>query len=178
LDESLIEWRDNLPYHLRFDQSHVLESEVNFRRQRNYLAIKYHHIRTIIYRPYLCWQRTVQLASLEPVDREFCVLAEYVCIAEAQAMARLVEKTVDKQTLLRDFPWWQMISCLMCAGSILMIAGIVNPEVHDFAVICSDAQTFYKVFKTLGETSEVARRCASIMRDLDTRLNSSQGKFL
>lgn len=47
-----------------------------------------------------------------------------ICLSAAQQTARLLHNIEDKKGLVRGFPWWQMISCLICASSILLVASI------------------------------------------------------
>ncbi|KIH87472.1 hypothetical protein SPBR_04687 [Sporothrix brasiliensis 5110] len=132
LDRQLLEWRRALPRKLRFDFGHAFDTaeaspatSAIFRRQRNMLAIKFHHLRAVIHRPYLCLpllhgqgQGHGASTITSPIARRY----ETVCILEARATAQLLHHVVDKQNLVHDFPWWQMISCLVYASSILVVA--------------------------------------------------------
>lgn len=53
IDDELQHWRNNLHRTLRFDLSHTFDKSLMFKTQRNNLAIKYHHLRALVYRPYL-----------------------------------------------------------------------------------------------------------------------------
>ncbi|KAF4449888.1 hypothetical protein F53441_6893 [Fusarium austroafricanum] len=55
LDLQLMQWKQSLPRKLRFDLGHAFEKSFIFKRQRSMLAIKYHHLRALIHRPYLCY---------------------------------------------------------------------------------------------------------------------------
>ncbi|KAF5528740.1 transcriptional activator acu-15, partial [Fusarium phyllophilum] len=55
LDLKLIQWKQSLPRTLRFDLGHAFDRSFIFKRQRSMLAIKYHHLRALIHRPYLCY---------------------------------------------------------------------------------------------------------------------------
>ncbi|CAK7269819.1 hypothetical protein SEPCBS119000_003766 [Sporothrix epigloea] len=144
LDRQLLAWRRALPRKLRFDFGHALDnttvssSAVIFKRQRNMLAIKFHHLRAVIHRPYLCLPLLWRLREDSSGDeaggaarpahndslRHNKIVGRYerICILEAQATAHLLHNVVDKQNLVHDFPWWQMISCLVYASSILVVA--------------------------------------------------------
>ncbi|CAK7265235.1 hypothetical protein SEPCBS57363_001481 [Sporothrix epigloea] len=144
LDRQLLAWRRTLPRKLRFDFGHAFDntsassSAAIFKRQRNMLAIKFHHLRAVIHRPYLClpllWRlredgsgdeadsvaRAVYNGS--PLRNKMVGRYEKICILEVQATAHLLHNVVDKKNLVHDFPWWQMISCLVYASSILVVA--------------------------------------------------------
>ncbi|CAK7222189.1 hypothetical protein SCUCBS95973_004756 [Sporothrix curviconia] len=159
LDRQLLEWRRALPRKLRFDFGHAFDNTAAsaaaaiFKRQRNMLAIKFHHLRAVIHRPYLCLPllrrleeegssgdegggtgaksdiRTAHNAhdahnmhSRSSPRGHLIGRYEKICILEAQATAHLLHNVVDKQNLVHDFPWWQMISCLVYASSILVVA--------------------------------------------------------
>jgi hypothetical protein len=96
---------------------------------------------------------------------------EKVCITEAQETAHLLHNVVDEKSLVHDFPWWQMISCLICASSILLVAikfgrlGSMDSEAEEL-VLDEDAETCLKVIEALGANSDGAR----IARDMLQRL--------
>ncbi|KAL1896315.1 hypothetical protein Sste5346_004699 [Sporothrix stenoceras] len=131
LDRQLLEWRRTLPRKLRFDFGHAFDAAnaspttlAIYKRQRNMLAIKFHHLRAVIHRPYLCLPllhkdpSTTSSTTTPAIARRH----ETVCILEARATAHLLHNVVDKQNLVHDYPWWQMISCLVYASSILVVA--------------------------------------------------------
>lgn len=53
----------------------------------------------------------------------------------------MLDGVVNKKGLLWEFPWWQMISCLMCAQSVIMITQIVYPCHEDSAGLQADTGT-------------------------------------
>ncbi|KAF4333153.1 transcriptional activator acu-15 [Fusarium beomiforme] len=172
LDRRLVEWRLNLPRKLRFDLGHALDQNITFRRQRNMLAIKFHHLRALIHRPYLCYPILRQLddpsIGLPQVDWPLSGLFEKTCVDEARQTARLLHHVSDKQDLVQEFPWWQMISCLICAGSILLVSSIFSqqppddPSEYDTEGLRDDAKTCLKIFEALSSNS----RSAGIARDM------------
>ena len=80
----------------------------------------------------------------------------------------MLDGVVNKKGLLWEFPWWQMISCLMCAQSVIMITQIVYPCHEDSAGLQADTGTCYKVLEALSARSASAERCLKmidLMRD-------------
>src|SRR5580700_9290053 len=90
------------------------------------LAIKFHHLRTLMHRPYLClaWlqHHNRPLMALLERARDRVNALERICVLEAQQTAYLLHNVADERSLVHDFPWWQMISCLLCASSVLLVA--------------------------------------------------------
>ncbi|CAK7199514.1 hypothetical protein SEUCBS139899_002194 [Sporothrix eucalyptigena] len=217
LDRQLLEWRRALPRKLRFDFGHAFDNtsasatSAVFKRQRNMLAIKFHHLRAVIHRPYLCLpllrrldedsagsgdETTAHRVALPNHRNNMVGRYEKVCIMEAQATAHLLHNVVDKQNLVHDFPWWQMISCLVYASSILVVASAFarrrlgetgtyegygplvvedGAAVHDdsdavdAAALEDDAETCLTVFEALSPNSESARLARDMMRRLKAR---------
>ncbi|KAL2681317.1 hypothetical protein Neosp_008928 [[Neocosmospora] mangrovei] len=173
LDRQLVEWKMNLPRKLRFDLGHAFDPSVAFRRQRNMLAIKYHHLRALIHRPYLCYPLLRQLDdSSVALDWPLLTLFEKTCASEARETARLLHHVSDEKDLVHEFPWWQMISCLICAGSILLVSSIfVQPPIDDHSVFDSeglrdDAETCLKMFEALSVNSKSARVARDMIKGL------------
>ncbi|KAM5521582.1 hypothetical protein FOXYSP1_15473 [Fusarium oxysporum f. sp. phaseoli] len=172
LDQKLVEWRLNLPRKLRFDLGHAFDQNITFRRQRNMLAIKFHHLRALIHRPYLCYPLLRQLddpsIGLPQVDWPLISLFERTCVDEARQTARLLHHVSDKQDLVHEFPWLQMISCLICAGSILLVSSIFSQQSpdgngeFDTEGLREDAETCLTVFEALSSNS----KSAGIARDM------------
>lgn len=84
----------------------------------------------------------------------------------------MLDGLMDKRGLLWEFPWWQMISCLMCAQSVIMITRIVYPQHVESAGLQADTETCYKVLEALSTKSAAAERCLKIidqMRDTQFR---------
>jgi hypothetical protein len=140
------------------------------------LAIKFYHLRTLIHRPYLCLPLLTgpedsSMTSLPPEQLDEVRRNEKLCIAAARETAHLLHSVIDEKDLVHDFPWWQMISCLICASSILLVASLFTAlnrmESHvDAAELDEDAETCLKVFEALGANSDGAR----IARDMMQRL--------
>lgn len=147
------------------------------------LAVKFHHLRALIHRPYLCL-RLLQRPSDASVTmahghhhhhhQQLLNRLERICVAEAGETAHLLRNIASEKELVYDFPWWQMISCLICASSILLVASVlftrgarggVDGE-FDMATLKDDSETCLKVFEALSANSDGAR----IARDMMARL--------
>jgi hypothetical protein len=96
---------------------------------------------------------------------------ERICVLEAQHTAHLLHNVADERSLVHDFPWWQMISCLLCASSVLLVAHSCIDANHSDAKLQSqaldeDAETCLKVFDALSFNSDAARRARDMMKGL------------
>ncbi|KAL7891940.1 fungal-specific transcription factor domain-containing protein [Trichoderma sp. SZMC 28014] len=176
LDRQLIDWKLALPRALRFDLGHTFEQLPIFKTQRNMLAIKFHHLRALIYRPYLCHPLLMHLgnpdATISPLDWSPIRAYERACISEARETARLLHGISSKEELVHGFPWWQMISCLVCASSILLVSSMFAESTFelsselDTAGLSDDAETCLKVFDALSINSPGARIARDMMKAL------------
>lgn len=140
-------------------------------------AIKYHHLRALIHRPYLCYPILRNLdddteIALTQTNWPLVSMYEKICIAEARETARLLHSISSEKDLVQDFPWWQMISCLICAGSILVVSSIFTQQTQDAldgfdaAGISDDAETCLRVFEALSVNSTGARIARDMMEGL------------
>jgi hypothetical protein len=80
----------------------------------------------------------------------------------------MLDGVMNKRGFLWEFPWWQMISCLMCAQSVIMITRMVYPQHVESAGLKADTETCYKVLEALSAHSASAERCLKmidLMRD-------------
>lgn len=99
-------------------------------------------------------------------------LYERICINEARAIARLFHNVSRQQDLVQDFPWWQIISCLICAGSVLLVSSIFTQPADDSIDglsaegLSDDAETCLQVFEALGANSTGARIARDMMEKL------------
>lgn len=149
------------------------------------LAVKFHHLRALIHRPFLCLPllqvNNQPFIDLLLRDKERIAEAEWICIHEAQQTAQLLHNVTDERSLVHDFPWWQMISCLICASSILFVAESFynnNSLVHtkpSAQNLRDDAETCLKVFEALSANSAAAQKAADILKGL-SRMNRATGK--
>lgn len=95
---------------------------------------------------------------------------EQICISEAQETARLLHNVRDEQELIHDYPWWQMVSCLVCAGSILIVAENIfkqrSDPSTDAAILGEDAETCLGIFQALSHNSRGAKVAMDMLRKL------------
>lgn len=139
------------------------------------LAIKFHHLRALIHRPYLClpWLQRHSRPLVALIQRAQHQVEQFqqICVHEAQNIAHRLHNVTDERSLVHDFPWWQMISCLICASSILLVASAhiesdgVNTELRS-QMLNEDAETCLKVFDVLSTNSDAARRARDMMNAL------------
>jgi len=145
------------------------------------LAVKFYHLKALIHRPYLSSSKIVRSCSNPTLffesERQRIYLCEKRCIAAAQQTARLLHNVEDKKSLVHGFPWWQMISCLICASSILLVASICidrknEAEDIDWAAVEEDAEVCLTVFQALSTNSNAARLARDMMQGLkETRIH-------
>ena len=139
------------------------------------LAMKFHHLRALIYRPWvgIRMSQARRKPSFETLGANQQSIEKYqhICISEARKTASLLHNIPDKETLVHDFPWWQMISCLICASSILLIASIPGVQINasddlDASVLQSDAATCLKVLEAFSTKSSGARMARDMLQRL------------
>ncbi|KAJ9283821.1 transcriptional regulator family: Fungal Specific TF [Paecilomyces variotii] len=184
LDTSITEWKSNLPRHLRFDLGHTFQKSVTLKRQRNMLAVKFHHLRALIHRTFLCLpllqRNNKPFMDLLQQDSARIKRAEKICISEAQQTARLLHNVSDEGSLVHDFPWWQMIPCLICASSILFIAESFSEndcaDCDTHGTLREDAEICLTVFEALSSNSDAAKKAMKMLQGL-TRLGSLLGNI-
>ena len=149
------------------------------------LAVKFHHLRALIHRPFLClrWLQRSDSPLVDLLQRNPSQFdqSEKTCIFEAQQTAHLLHNIVDERSLMHDFPWWQMISCLICASSILLVAGAFFEEEGNSSDLLpqdfyQDAETCLKVFEALSVNSEAARKATDMLKGIKRRRVSPNRK--
>lgn len=150
------------------------------------LAIKFHHLRTLMHRPYLClgWlqRHNRPLMALLERARDRVNHFEKICVLEAQQTAHLLYNVADERSLVHDFPWWQMISCLLCASSVLLVArSCIEPSQagteFQSQALDEDAEACLKVFDALSVNSDAARRARDMMKGLKIARILPRGKY-
>ena len=146
------------------------------------LAVKFHHLRALIHRPYLClpFLRHIDDSSASSLHTDALTIQRYeeICISEAQETAHLLHRIGHKKDLVIEFPFWQMISCLICASSVLLVASVFirnssTGQELDVTALNDDAETCMKVFEALSSHSDAAR----IARDMMIRLREQGRKW-
>ncbi len=116
-------------------------------------------------------------------ERNRIALSKRRCISAAQQTAKLLHNIEDKKSLVYGFPWWQMISCLICASSILLVASICvdlggdetkgTNNIVDWAALDEDADVCLTVFQALSSNSNAARLARDMMQRLkETKINT------
>ncbi|KAI0966738.1 fungal-specific transcription factor domain-containing protein [Xylaria arbuscula] len=100
----LLSWKNKLPRYLRFDLGHAFEKSGILKRQKS------HHQN----QPQQPAMSQEQLSQIEQYGK--------TCEEEAAAIIHLLENVGDVEEVVMDYPWWQTISCLVCAGSVLVVA--------------------------------------------------------
>lgn len=163
LDRELSQWKQSLPYYLRFDVVHLFDKSPYFKRQRIMLAMEYHHLRALMYRQYLSLPRSSSVMAESQTDSQTRWAQWYgaICISEACQTAHLFRDVQDTCQLIFDYPWWQLISCIVCAASILVVAGTLQQpaeEATKHGRPCDDAEACLKVLDALSSRSPGARR--------------------
>lgn len=140
------------------------------------LAIKFHHIRILIHRPYLCYPylRGHKTQALQPEQQ--VQIREYgnTCVQEAQAIAHLMHNVSDTSDIVMNYPWWQMISCLVCAGSVLVLADTFaksEPTRDQGAApgLAEDIETCVQVLHALSGNSNGAKLACRMMKSIRAR---------
>ena len=139
------------------------------------LAVKVHHLRALIYRPFLClpWLQRDNLPLMDFIqrNRDRIDRAEKICVFEAQQTAHLLHNIDNERSLIHDFPWWQIISCLICASSILHIADTFLQDQPNSSEIFpqdfrKDAESCLQIFEALSVNSEAARKARETLKGL------------
>lgn len=148
------------------------------------LAVKFHHLRALIHRTFLCLpllqRNNKPFMDLLQQDSARIKRAEKICISEAQQTARLLHNVSDEGSLVHDFPWWQMIPCLICASSILFIAESFSEndcaDCDAHGTLREDAEICLTVFEALSSNSDAAKKAMKMLQGL-TRLGSLLGSM-
>ena len=147
------------------------------------LAVKFYHLRALIHRPFLCLpflqMNNQPFMNLLVQNKKRISEAEWSCIHAAQQTAHLLHNVPDERSLVHDFPWWQMIPCLICASSILFVAEtFYNSSYLDHGALVQDlredAETCLKVFKALSVNSTAAHKAADMLEGLSQMRRSTQ----
>jgi len=166
IDRDLLQWRSLLPRPLRFDLGHAFDKSSIRRKQRNMLAIKFFHLRALVHRQNLCalWLNPHSAICMQAIDQDRLRIqaSEIICVESAQETAHLMHNVPDKRTLTEDFPWWQIISCMMCASSILLVASKFSTFLEFMnntqrSALDEDINTLVTVFEALSVNSQAAR---------------------
>ncbi|KAK6214580.1 hypothetical protein LQW54_004302 [Pestalotiopsis sp. IQ-011] len=141
---------------------------------RNMLAIKFHHLRTLIHRPYLCFP-CLRGHTTEPLQPHHYIEGQQysnTCVVEAQAIAHLMHNLSDTGDIVMNYPWWQMISCLVCAASVMILAECFNKQTRTDATTGSlddDIGVCMEVLSALATNSTGAKLALDMLKTLQAR---------
>ena len=139
------------------------------------LAVKFFHLRALLNRPYLSPARFLRSSASSVAFYESArpriQRCQRRCVSAAQKTARLLHNVEDKRSLIYGFPWWQMISCLIVASSILLIAPLcfdqrAEMEEIDWAALEEDSDVCLTVFEALSTNNDAARSARDMMKSL------------
>lgn len=141
------------------------------------LAIKFHHIRILIHRPYLCYPHLNRQKNQVLLPDQQAQVQDYgnTCVQEAQSIAHLMHNVSDTIEIVLNYPWWQMVSCLVAAGSVLVLGDSFTKKEppRDLNVgtsgLSDDAETCMRVLHALSSNSDGAKLAHSMLRGLRAR---------
>lgn len=139
------------------------------------LAIKFHHLRTLIHRPYLCYPYLKGQKTQELTPGQQARIKDYgnICVLEAQAIAHLMHDVTDTTDVVMNYPWWQIISCLVCAGSVMVLADAFTK--HRLAAdpmvagLEEDTEICVQVLHALSGNSNGAKLAWDMMKNIRAR---------
>lgn len=105
--------------------------------------------------------------SVPPVDQQMQAKScGEICVSEAQQIARLFNGVQNQSQLIFEYPWWQLISCITCAASILIISDAV-PQVNMGTVIqtqvIDDLNTLLEILDVLSSRSLAAQQARRVL---------------
>lgn len=155
------------------------------------LAVKFYNLRALIHRPLLSFAKVTASSpnylAWHQAEHRRISISKRKCIMAAQQTAKLLHNLENKKSLVYGFPWWQMISCLICASSILLVASIcvdLNSETEfevfediDWLAVDEDAEVCLQVFQALSSNSNAARLARDMMQRLKKTRMISFGEF-
>lgn len=93
---------------------------------------------------------------------------------EARTIAPVMYNVRDTSDIVLNYPWWQMVSCLVCAGSVLVLADTFarsEPRVDLGAPpgLGEDIETLVHVLHALSGNSNGAKLACSMMKSIQAR---------
>ncbi|RPB02869.1 hypothetical protein L873DRAFT_1671617 [Choiromyces venosus 120613-1] len=124
-DRRLERWKSKLIPRLSFNDARDNSDDHNyFVSQRIDLALRYHNIRILIFRPCIC-QLETGVARETGFSEEFNRSGARACISSARNIVSLVVNTTgDKPQQLIKIPWWCVLHYLVAAEAILLLETI------------------------------------------------------
>ncbi|CCG82315.1 Predicted protein [Taphrina deformans PYCC 5710] len=167
IDQMLSEWKSSLNKELDFERPSSFETMTALRRQRNFFAMKYHNLRSIIHRPHITLAIMRHSKSTKR-DSQANIREQDICLNEARETIRLLDHIESERTLQWDFPLWQLIPCLMSAATILVVGQkLITDDAKRNMEINADINTCLTIFDSLQKNS-AAQKCAALIRSLMT----------
>jgi hypothetical protein len=166
IDQRLLEWKRSLSRELDFERPTSYETMTALRRQRNFLSLKFRHLRQLIYRPHitLAIMRHTKDPRVVRTNRK----EQDICLDEAQQTIRLLDHVDSQRTLQWDFPLWQLIPCLMSAATILVVGQkLIQNDLARRERITQDIETCLSIFDSLQKNA-AAEKCAALIRSLQS----------
>ncbi|KAG0635154.1 hypothetical protein HOY80DRAFT_1012039 [Tuber brumale] len=124
-DRRLTKWKSKLIPTLSFNDTRDSNDDNNrFMNQRLDLALRYHNVRILIFRPCIC-QLELGVPKEIGFSEEFNRLGAQTCVNSARNIVSLVADTdSDKREQLMKIPWWCVLHYLVAAEAILLLETI------------------------------------------------------
>lgn len=161
IDQRLTDWKSSLIKELDFEHPTSFETMTALRRQRNFFAMKYHNLRSIIHRPHITLAIMRHASEGQQANRR----EQDICLEEARQTIRLLDHIESEKTLQWDFPLWQLIPCLMSAATILVVGHKLIADEQEREGINQDIQMTLVIFDSLQKNA-AAQKCAALIRSL------------
>ncbi|KAF4943528.1 hypothetical protein FSARC_14900, partial [Fusarium sarcochroum] len=95
---------------------------------------------------------------------------EGICVVEAQAAAQMIQNMSDTTDITMNYHWCQMISCLVCSTSVMVVARNFctrGPSTgFGFDTLEDDVETCMQVLTSISEKSTAASMALKMIRDI------------
>ncbi|KAG0128381.1 hypothetical protein HOY82DRAFT_489240 [Tuber indicum] len=123
-DRRLTKWKSKLIPSLSFNGTRDSNDDKTFMNQRLDLALRYHNVRILIFRPCIC-QLELGVAKEVGFSEELNRSGAQTCVNSARNIVSLVADTSeDKREQLMKIPWWCVLHYLVAAEAILLLETI------------------------------------------------------
>ena len=181
MDKSLWSWHQQLPLHLQYDPSATKSTAHH--RQSHVLWLRYHHIRTLLFRPLLSLFCSPQERQ-KPVGSAATGLAWQIalqcsvsCVQTALATIHFLDAALlahKLEELDETMPaWWYSIFYAYSAATVLVAAGLQDDIVAHVSnnAITDGRHAVMRVFKKFALVDSHASRCAAAINVLFDRVS-------
>ncbi|KAK0106311.1 hypothetical protein ONS96_003949 [Cadophora gregata f. sp. sojae] len=161
IEQDMNQWVCTLPDNIRPDLSRTEAfvgglKEPNWsRRQRLVLAIRYHNVRMLLFRPFLV--HSGNAGSKTPIEARDGILK---CIDSAQATIQTIHNVFMVQTFFRS--WWWNTTYIMFAATLLLLLANTTAASPQRDALLSSVEMAVNLLEAMDE-SVVARRSAEII---------------